>query len=365
MPGTPGAGQIKSNQPGSSTKSETVGSSGNSQAASNAAAESKGEAAAASQTQPETLSFEQFNRGGSATSEDTLYYPNKLSGSTGQTDYVRFLFKQYTPPFSLSTARGDQKGYNASIVPGTDVLKDDTELKPVVLYMPEDIQAQYGAQWGGKSIQNLTGSILQTASGAAQLNPGKFLEGLGNSASTESAFIALTNKALDALQKTGQGEGLQVNDVFSSTSGVVINPNTELLFQGFDLRTFTLTFKMVASTSKEATDIKKIITRFKKAMLPTINSSTKYQDEGNANDSRNFIGVPSLVIVDFMQGSSLNPYITQFKPCAITSLNVNYTPDGAYSTYYTGAPVAVILQLGFSETKLVYREDIYEDKPSY
>jgi hypothetical protein len=88
-------------------------------------------------------------------------------------------------------------------------------------------------------------------------------------------------------------------------------------------------------------------------------------EQQNAGDVQNFIGVPSLVEVSFMTGNGENRYVTQFKPCAITSLNVNYTPDGAYSTYKNGEPVAVVMQIGFAETKLVYREDIYDEGPSF
>lgn len=316
----------------------------------------------------ETLSFEKFGRGN--VSGSVIGYPSELKSAAGSTDYVRFIFKQYAPPFRSSQSRGTQGGYNNSIVG----LKNDDELATVVLYMPEDVQAQYGAQWGGKSIQNTTGAILQSLGNISEGDIGGAFISAANSIPTaaEGAFVSAVNKVLDALQKTGQGEGLGTNDIFSSTAGVVLNPNTELLFQGFDLRTFNLTFKMVAKDDKEAKEIRDIITTFKKAMLPKINTGSSSGSQGtrrgaapententNAGDVQNFIGVPSLVEVSFMQGASENQFVTQFKPCAITSLNINYTPDGSYTTYRDGPPVSVVMQIGFAETKLVYREDIY------
>jgi hypothetical protein len=44
--------------------------------------------------------------------------------------------------------------------------------------------------------------------------------------------------------------------------------------------------------------------------------------------------------------------------CAITDVQVNYTPDGNYATFNDGAPVAYELKLSFMETKLVFAEDI-------
>ena len=66
-----------------------------------------------------------------------------------------------------------------------------------------------------------------------------------------------------------------------------------------------------------------------------------------------------------MKGPDQHPYLTQFKPCAITSVQVGYTPDGQYSTYSDGSPVATQLALAFTETKLVYSNEISYGGPSY
>jgi len=84
------------------------------------------------------------------------------------------------------------------------------------------------------------------------------------------------------------------------------------------------------------------------------------------NNNRNFIGVPNLCIVEFMKGPDVHPYLTQFKPCAITNVSVSYTPDGNYATFEDGSPVATQLTLQFTETKLVYSNEIsYGDQGSY
>ena len=192
----------------------------------------------------------------------------------------------------------------------------------------------------------------------------------------DGADIKITKEALKALQDNGQGEGLGVNDILGSTRGVIVNPNTELLFNGFDLRTFSLNFKMVARNSTEAKNIRDIVTAFKMAMLPRLDERKSANDQDAPNiftddkqvkgvDRTSFIGVPDLVEIKVMQGSSEHPFISQWKPCAITSLNVNYTADGAYATYQDGEPVAVTMSLGLSEIKLIYREDIRFGGPSF
>ena len=66
-----------------------------------------------------------------------------------------------------------------------------------------------------------------------------------------------------------------------------------------------------------------------------------------------------------MTGPEPNGNIIQFKPCAISGVEVNYTPDGTYAAYagqsdFTkgGVPVAVELRLNFMETKLIFADEV-------
>lgn len=307
------------------------------------------------------FTFSAKNNAGPSTS---LYYPSSLESAKGDTSYVNFQFFEYVGPYtSEGQGSSDQQinVYNASVISGGNRRKPVTDgsgtLQNISLYMPEDIQAQYGTQWGGKSIQGITADTLKGIGAIGGLDAGKLFENISRGLGTipENAIVKATQMGIEALQKTGQAEGLGTNDVLGLLRGVVLNPNTELLFSGFDLRTFTLNFKMVARSQPETNTIKNIITTFKKAMLPSIDSG---EDGVFGGDALSFIKVPALVDVKFMVGANEHPYVTQFKPCAITGMNVNYTPDGSYAVYENFAPVAITLQLQFSETKLVYREDI-------
>ena len=48
----------------------------------------------------------------------------------------------------------------------------------------------------------------------------------------------------------------------------------------------------------------------------------------------------------------------QYKACAITNVDVNFTPDGSYSTLIGGYPSAVELSISLVETKLIYQSQI-------
>ena len=169
-------------------------------------------------------------------------------------------------------------------------------------------------------------------------------------------------------------DNVTTNDVLQGALGVVLNPNTELMFQGFKLRSFGLKFKMSARNETEAIEIGKIIGTFKKVSLPSFGPDPggaadvgKFgkaildavtPGEGAEQSNTNYIGVPGLCTVQFMKGNKIHDHLPQYKVCAITQVDVNYTPDGTYNTFTDGRPVAVELTLQFSETKLVYSNEI-------
>ena len=135
----------------------------------------------------------------------------------------------------------------------------------------------------------------------------------------------------------------------------IANPNTEVLFNGSNLRKFTLNFKMVADSKDESEEILKICNTFKSASMPVFGGSS---DLGISGGSGQFLTIPSVVNVSFMSGNSLNKYLPQYKSCAITSVSVNYTADGTYAAYEDGAPVAVELSVSFSELKPLFANEI-------
>ena len=65
-----------------------------------------------------------------------------------------------------------------------------------------------------------------------------------------------------------------------------------------------------------------------------------------------------------MHGTEEHKQLPRFKMCALTQVDVVYTPDGMYSTYADGNPVAVDLTLNFQETKIVFSEEVSLDPSS-
>jgi len=359
---------------------------------------------------PETLNL-LSNLKNSTGASTVIKYPRNLF--EGSTDYVKFQFYKYKGPFSGNSGEtGKQKDTK-----GGDISNDYAKynqagalyesyhgVSNIMMYMPEDVNAEYGAQWNGKDFSNIGAEVLRGAGGALSGDIGNTANAIGQL--IKNAAGALPTAAAEAIatgiNATGIGN-VTTNDVLGSSLGVVLNPNTELLFSGFQMRNFSLKFRIAPRNKDEANDMRKIIGTFKKVGLPTygrdagglldLNAHFKGlrpkgdppetnadeepaatgdengptdEEQSLANSNANYIGVPGLCQVKFMHKSGLHPHLPQYKICAITNVSVNYTPDGVYATYHEGgAPVAVDLTIGFAETKLVYSQDINLNGATY
>ena len=296
------------------------------------------------------------------------------------TDYVRFDFFTYVPPFGkdnpLTSGGADteslsQYNFNAfgNAAKGEKSNFKSAGLPSIALYMPEDVSTGYKTNWTGKNFSNIGSNLIQSYGGEGIA--GK-LTGLAESAEKATqnfTSIAGAQVLMAAISKI-TGESVTLDDIFGSTRGVILNPNTELMFGGLDLRTFNLVYKLVPRSQKEADSIENIIKTFKMAMLPYANSGATdlkdffnkdleaFSTAQNNSFQTNYIKVPDVCQVSFMRGGTLNPHVPQYKMCALVGVDINYTPDGAYATTRDGRMVAYQLTLSFQETKLIFREDV-------
>lgn len=98
-----------------------------------------------------------------------LSFPNKIYDDN--TDYIKFDFYNYTGPFAQVSNSGTVAA-NGTKSPGSDPYNEyngteytkyefDGGNKTILMYMPEDIQAAYSANWGGKGFTNIAADALR------------------------------------------------------------------------------------------------------------------------------------------------------------------------------------------------------------
>lgn len=291
----------------------------------------------------------------------SLRYPSDMV-LDNSSDYVLFEFYDYTPPFGPTS--GGSTGTTATILNQTlndynsSVTEDATkaEMQQILLYMPDDVQDAYRSNWEGKQFGSITAGVLAAAGKDGTAAKLKSLAETGLNAGNRLAVNAAA-AAVSTLAKSITGDSISNQDVFASVGGVIRNPNVELLFQSMSLRTFDLTFRMSPYYEKETKIIEDIISLFKQAMLPSYKADKGVFGIKNSATDAAFIKVPKLCLVQYMRGADPHPHLPKYKLCAITDMNVNFTPDNNYSTFSGGGPVSYELKLNFMETKLVFSED--------
>jgi len=296
----------------------------------------------------------------------SLRFPNDMLIDEGE-DFVMFDFYDYRPPFKGTEYGGKGQEvinqslaqYNASGY-ANEYFKDK-KYKQILLYMPQDVTDTFTAKWQGKKFGAITTGVL-AAAGQGQRD--KKLQNVIDSAldTLDRGGANAAAGLITGLANKITGDTISSGDVFGGISGVARNPNVEVLFQSMELRTFDLTFKMAPYDEMDVANMNGIIKIFKKAMLPQYKLGEGVKVFGMENDAlqAGFIQVPKVCAVNFMRGSGRNSYLPRYKMCAITDVNVNYTPDNVYATFNQSSPVATELKISFMETKLVFSEDIEE-----
>jgi hypothetical protein len=151
-------------------------------------------------------------------------------------------------------------------------------------------------------------------------------------------------------------EAVGAQNLLSRTSGAILNPNLELLFNGPSLRPFAFTFRLSPRDSKEAEQVRKIIRFFKQGMSVKTSSSNI------------FVQSPNIFKINYLaydnEGNSIDhPSINRIKTCALLSCDVDYTPDGSYMTYSDDSRTMTSYQLSlrFSELEPIFDND-YSDE---
>ena len=302
----------------------------------------------------------------------SVRFPHDMLVDEGE-DFVMFDFYDYKPPFQNKKSVNDVGGesyanltlgdYNATGYAG-EYFKDKA-YPQILMYMPQDIQDAFSAKWEGKKFGQITTGLIASAGQEGNINKLK-KAGQTLDATLEKSMVESAATIVTGLAKKITGDEISAGDLFGGISGVARNPNVEVLFQSMELRTFDLTFKMTPFDESDVQRMDAIIKIFKMAMLPQYNLGEGvevFDRDNNALDA-GFIQVPKVCAVNFMRGSSRNRYLPRYKMCAITDVNVNYTPDNVYATFDPtnglGSPVATELKISFMETKLVFSEDIKE-----
>ena len=259
-----------------------------------------------------------------------LRYPKTLG--TIKHDAIKFTQREYTPPSGLSNTSG-------GVITGNP--QKGTSLGTVTLPIQPTISDSNSVSWQQDTLNPLE------------------LAGLNLSEATIESGIAGGQVVIDNIIGKVKSEGENINkalvsafvgaaigkNVLARTTGAILNPNIELLFNAPQLRTFSYRFQLSAREKPDTDEIQKIIRFFKKGMAV------------RRTPSELFLLTPNIFEIQYKYKDSDHPYINKIKTCALTNFQVDYTPTGSYMTFNDGSMVSYVINLTFEELQPIYQDD--------
>jgi len=279
---------------------------------------------------------------GTRTQFPTLIHPADLGAS--KQDVVRFDMHEYVPgELSGSDIGGGLQGFGFNS--GTNNL--GPSIGSVTLPIPSGITDQNKADWGSNSMTALDIAKADVAKTAIfdglQEGAEKFLDYINEIKENAGPTASAVGNAFAAAAAGVNGQAL-----LARTTGMVMNPNMELLFKGPTLRPFSFKFKLSPRGQVEADNIIKIIRFFKQGSAPI------------RSQSNLFLKSPHIFRITYIhrgERGELHKKLNAFKTCALQGFGVNYTPTGNYATYQDGTMVAYDINMSFTEITPIFNDD--------
>ena len=279
-----------------------------------------------------------------------LRYPKAINKTQ---DFMKFTLLEYKAKKVGSGADGTGFGFGSRTRVGPrGEAGDRTILGSVALPIPGGIRDENGANWGGKTMNELQiqGSEL------ARALTGASGEGAGNVAEKIVDRLGINDgETKTALQEAFAANAVGAQGLLARTRGAILNPNLELLFESPTLRPFSFTFDFAPRSKEEADEVIRIIRFFKQGSAPI------------RSESNLFLLAPHTFQVHYILGGDAtaeHPFIGKMKECAVTKVQVDYTPQQNYSTLKGGYMTSYKLTLQMTELEPVFNDDYRDDQDS-
>lgn len=283
------------------------------------------------------------------------------SGVSSGVDFVKEHVPQASAAIDATTGAvgvvGNQLNQafkNYTSINGVRTIRRTTDT--IALYMPDTLLFTHNQGYSEPSQQGKVAAGLSIGASLAQSlkkstnNPAEFGAALASNMTPFMASIGLERLG-------GFGE-----TAFAAGFGVVKNPMIELLYSAPSFREFRFDFMLYPRSEKEADEVQRILNRLKFHQAPELRKEF----------SSYFLVPPSEFDIKFYYNGAINPNIPEISTCVLTSIDLDYAPNG-FSAYEvpgvntgvigsTGMPVAIRLSLQFKETEIMTKSNFANAK---
>lgn len=129
--------------------------------------------------------------------------------------------------------------------------------------------------------------------------------------------------------------------------GSPINPKVEVLYANTMQREHRFDFIFAPSSANESQSLRQIIRTLRFHAAPEMRATR--------GPSSFFWVPPAEFDITFFYRGAENIKIPRINTCALTQIDVSYSPNGTWSTFHDGFPTQIRMQLAFRETEVTHK----------
>ena len=203
----------------------------------------------------------------------------------------------------------------------------------IILYTPPAVKFNYGVTY-----EQADTGIAGTMAG--------FFDGkdfLSTTGDTMKNFLESVTKSALEIAIPGLGAAVDKGRGFSQ------NPNSEMVFKSVPFRDFQFPYEFAPKNEKEKDEVQRIIEIFKFNMMPE-------------KRGLGYLTAPAQFQITYMYRDGANMYVPKVARCALRSMNLDYAPEGVFTTFKGddkgAAPVLTKMDLDFVEMEIMTKETI-------
>jgi hypothetical protein len=156
-------------------------------------------------------------------------------------------------------------------------------------------------------------------------------------------------------------------------AGGAINPKVEVLYRDTNLRKFQFSFIMAPSSPDDSQALREIVKTLRKFSSPTLVGGAASDPEagyiGSASGQGSFLSTGGLFespyeflikfyYKDSQYGTMRNLKIPRIGRCVMEHIDINYTPQGEWSTFHDGMPTSAMLTMVFREMRIIDSQNV-------
>lgn len=282
---------------------------------------------------------------------DNVKYPLNLSSA--HQDCIKFSILKYRPSleYSNQNSQGDVSRL-VTIENGNPKIGKEI-LGTITLPIPAGINDSNSVDWQSDTINEIQSTFGTIATEAIRRGRAG-----AEDAAEKANFSAKLSDPTTTKGISGMLAGIAVGSqkLQQRSTGTIFNNNLELLFISPSLRSFSFTFKLSPREPQEAKEIMKIIRFFKQAMSVKRSKSTL------------LLKTPHTFAISYLTSNKQHPYLNKFKECALTTFNVDYTPEGQYMTYMSSdiqdrSMISYVISMTFQELEPIFDDEYQKENP--